>query len=80
MHWITFFDEKVVDENSQPYRSTDPFDWGKWHREQGVLVPSLATYGKGLFCIWHILYSLIMEELSTCFEIVTLPNWGPAVL
>lgn len=23
-------------------RSTDAFDWGKWHREQGVLVTSLA--------------------------------------
>lgn len=31
-----------MDENSRLYRSTDAFDWGKWHREQGVLVTSLA--------------------------------------
>ena len=42
IHWVTFFDEKVVDENSRLYRSTDEFDWGKWHREQGMLVISLA--------------------------------------
>ena len=42
IHWVTSFDEKIVDENSRLYRSTDEFDWGKWHREQGMLVISLA--------------------------------------
>ena len=42
VHWITCFDGKVVDENPRLYRSTDAFNWGKWHIEQGVLVTSLA--------------------------------------
>lgn len=31
VHLVTSFDEKVVDENSRLYRSTDAFDCGRWH-------------------------------------------------